>query len=124
MPSLCRREFHLDDRGAKDHSRLSRGTAIMARVLFVDHSGEPGGGELVLLSLAQHMGARCHVVIMADGKFPDLLAKANIPHSVLPMPRAVLGVRRESGVGRFLVAAPGAILSISRLIGAAARADI
>jgi len=96
----------------------------MARVLFVDHSGEPGGGELVLLSPAQHMGARCHVVIMADGKFPDLLAKANIPHSVLPMPRAVLGVRRESGVGRFLVAAPGAILSISRLIGAAARADI
>ena len=96
----------------------------MASVLFVDHSGEPGGGELVLLSLAQHMGARCHVVVMADGRFPGFLARAEIAHTVLPMPRAVLSVRRESGVGRFLVAVPGAILSIFRLIGAVARADV
>jgi glycosyltransferase involved in cell wall biosynthesis len=96
----------------------------MARVLFVDQSGAPGGAELVLLSLAQHMGAQCRVVIMSDGEFPDLLARAEIAHTVLPMPRAVLAVRRESGVGTSLFALPGVIFATFRLIGMAANAQI
>jgi glycosyltransferase involved in cell wall biosynthesis len=96
----------------------------MARVLFVDQSGAPGGAELVLLSLAQHMGAQCRVVIMSDGEFPGLLARAEIAHTVLPMPRAVLAVRRESGVGTSLFALPGVIFATFRLIGMAANAQI
>jgi glycosyltransferase involved in cell wall biosynthesis len=96
----------------------------MARILFVDQSGAPGGAELVLLSLAQHMGAQCRVVIMSNGEFPDLLAKAQIAHTVVPLPSAVHTVRRESGVGASLFALPGAIFATFRLIGMAADAQI
>ena len=98
--------------------------AAKVPLLFVDQSGDPGGAELLLLSLAQHMGARCRVVILSDGEFPGMLAKAEIAHIVLPIPRAVLSIRRESGVGTSLLALPGVILSTFRLIGMAADAEI
>jgi glycosyltransferase involved in cell wall biosynthesis len=98
--------------------------AAKVPLLFVDQSGAPGGAELVLLSLAQHMGAHCRVVVLSDGEFPDLLARSEVAHTVLPMPRAALSVRRESGVRPSLFALPGVLFSTFRLIGMVSKAEI
>ena len=85
-------------------------------VLFVDQSGEPGGAELALLNLAQHMGELCMVVVMNHGEFPKMLSRAGIKHVILPMSTSVQNVRRESGLGTALLALPGIIRSTRRLV--------
>jgi len=93
-------------------------------VLFVDQSGEPGGAELALLNLAQHIGELCMVVVMNHGEFPKMLSRAGIKHVILPMSTSVQNVRRESGLGTALLALPGIIRSTRRLVQMAANAKV
>jgi len=39
------------------------------RILFIDHAGVLGGGELSLLDIAHHFKDSGHVVLFEDGPF-------------------------------------------------------
>lgn len=83
------------------------------RILFVDQSGAPGGGELSLLEIAKHRRETCKVVLLSDGPFRALLEEAAVPVIVLPAPPAFIGIGRERGGVRQLRAlAP--ILKLAR----------
>lgn len=83
------------------------------RILFVDQSGAPGGGELSLLDIAKHCREACEVVLLSDGPFRALLEEAAVPVTVLPAPPAFSGIGRERGGVRELRAlAP--ILKLAR----------
>jgi glycosyltransferase involved in cell wall biosynthesis len=70
---------------------------VRPRILFVDQSGAPGGGELSLLEIAKHWREACEVVLLSDGPFRVLLEQAAVPVTVLPAPPAVIGLARERG---------------------------
>ena len=93
-------------------------------VLFVDQSGDPGGAELCLLDLVQHMRSNCRVALMSDGSFRGLLEKARIDYDLIHVPSAVHGVRRESGILAIILALPGVVWSAFRLVRLAAKADV
>jgi glycosyltransferase involved in cell wall biosynthesis len=93
-------------------------------VLFVDQSGEPGGAELCLLDLLQHMRNDCRVAVMSDGPFRRLLEKACVDYDLVHIPSAVRGVRRESGISAIAWALPGVAWSAFRLVRLAAKADV
>ncbi len=76
------------------------------RILFVDQTGQLGGGELVLLDIARHLRDRCGVVLLADGPFRNRLIEAGVPTTVLSAGRGLLGVSRQGGRWRALAAAP------------------
>ena len=67
------------------------------RILFVDQSGAPGGGELSLLEIAKHCREACQVVLLSDGPFRALLEEAAVPVAVLPAPPGFIGIARERG---------------------------
>jgi glycosyltransferase involved in cell wall biosynthesis len=70
---------------------------VRPRILFVDQSGAPGGGELSLLEIAKHCREACKVVLLSDGPFRALLEEAAVPVAVLPAPPGFIGIARERG---------------------------
>jgi glycosyltransferase involved in cell wall biosynthesis len=86
---------------------------VRPRLLFVDQSGAPGGGELSLLEIAKHRREACAVVLLSDGPFRALLEEAAVPVTVLPAPPAFIGIARERGRIRELQAL-GPILKLAR----------
>jgi glycosyltransferase involved in cell wall biosynthesis len=69
-------------------------SAAGARVLVIDQSGELGGAELQLLPVVRALGERCHVILLADGPFRELLQRNGVAVTVLA-DAAVSGVRRD-----------------------------
>ena len=87
------------------------GQASPARILFVDQSGELGGAELSLRDIAGHHAATASVALFADGPFVRLLAAAGVRATVLPVPPAIMDLRRDGG----LVASLGGAWALGRL---------
>ena len=83
------------------------------RILFVDQSGAPGGGELSLLEIAKHCREACRVVLLSDGLFRTLLEEAAVPVTVLPAPPAFIGIARAHAGARELRAV-AAIFRLAR----------
>ncbi len=81
----------------------------MRRLLIINHAAELGGAEFGLLDVARHYGARCHVLLFADGPLVRQLAAQGNGVSILPAGRGVSGVRREAGRLRALASVPSAI---------------
>jgi glycosyltransferase involved in cell wall biosynthesis len=75
------------------------------RVLFVDQTGQLGGGELSLLDIVRGTGHPCEVVLFSDGPFRNLLEQIPVPVHVLSAGRADR-VRREAGIQSLLSAGP------------------
>jgi glycosyltransferase involved in cell wall biosynthesis len=75
-------------------------------VLIINHTSELGGAEFVLLDVAEHFGARCHVLLFADGPLTERLARLGVGFTVLPAVNAIAGVRRNSSRLRALASAP------------------
>src|SRR6476661_6647762 len=74
------------------------GQASPARILFVDQSGELGGAELSLRDIAGHYAATASVALFADGPFVRLLTAAGVRATVLPVPPAIMDLRRDGGL--------------------------
>jgi glycosyltransferase involved in cell wall biosynthesis len=94
------------------------------RILFVDHTGVLGGGELSLLDIAHHFRDTARVVLFEDGPFCRALEARGVTVTVLPAPRSLLGVSRGGGWLADLVAAGGAVQMARKLAREAQPADV
>jgi glycosyltransferase involved in cell wall biosynthesis len=72
-------------------------TMTHARILFVDQSGELGGGELALLPVAIHYRENSAVVLLQDGPFREKLEAAGVKVHLLADAR-VSGVRKTGAI--------------------------
>jgi glycosyltransferase involved in cell wall biosynthesis len=89
---------------------------VKPRILFVDHSGAPGGAELVLLDIAKHYRDTCKVVLLSDGAFRSMLEEAGVPVTVAPGSPALMSIRRGRSDPRELRALP-AVVKLAWRIG-------
>jgi glycosyltransferase involved in cell wall biosynthesis len=93
------------------------------KILFVDQTGQLGGGELSLLDLIMHSGFESEVALFADGPFRVALEQAGIPvHLILG--GSVDKVRRETGAASLLRAGPALLNLKSRLSHLASDFDV
>jgi glycosyltransferase involved in cell wall biosynthesis len=83
-------------------------------VLVVDQSGELGGAELALLPVVAALGARCEVVLLADGPFRELLQRHGAKVDVLAA-RGTAGIRKNSFAFSTLLALPGLVRQVAAL---------
>ena len=89
------------------------------RVLFVNHTGSLGGGELSMIEIARAYGAHGSVLLFSDGPFRASLERAGVAVDILQSGRALLNVRRESRVP-----SPAALIggfALARRVAAAAK---
>lgn len=95
------------------------------RVAFVDQQGDiPGGAEqsLAILLGALPVDIEPHVVLFGDGQYAEMLRSRGLPVSVVPMPAAFLGTKRERPLTG-LAAAPAALAAVAKTLHAV-RADV
>jgi glycosyltransferase involved in cell wall biosynthesis len=88
---------------------------LKPRVLFLDHTGAIGGGELSLLDVIKWHGAAGSVVLFADGPFRERLEEVGAEVEVLPAPAAVSRVSRKGKMVRNLRSGPG-VLRLARRV--------
>lgn len=69
---------------------------MRSRVLFIDHVGTLGGGELSLIDVARAYRDTSTVVLLTDGPFRERLAREGIRVEVIDGGDALRAVRRES----------------------------
>lgn len=93
------------------------------RVLFLDHVGVLGGGELSLLDIARHFRASSRVVLFGDGPFRARLEEEGIGVSVWPMGASAAGVTRGEGGLGVIRAVPDVFRLVGRLARHARRYD-
>ncbi len=79
------------------------------RILFVDHAGVLGGGELSLLTIAKAFRSGSSVVLFEDGPFRERLESAEVAVEILPVSESVRNVSRDGGILSDLRAVPGLI---------------
>ncbi|MFT4113472.1 glycosyltransferase family 4 protein [Silvibacterium sp.] len=75
------------------------------KVLFVDQTGQLGGGELSLLDTVRGTSHTAEVVLFSDGPFRRLLEEIPVPVHLLAAGSAG-EVRREAGISSLLSAVP------------------
>jgi glycosyltransferase involved in cell wall biosynthesis len=90
------------------------------RILFLDHVGVLGGGELWLLDLAIHYRDTSTVLLLEDGPFRQRLEEAGVRVHLLDIPSSVRTVTREQGGLRSLQSLPG-VLSLAWQVARIAR---
>lgn len=93
-----------------------------AEVLFVDHTGQLGGGELALADLVEAYRDRCRVVLLEDGPFRPRLEGAGARVTVVTS--SLAGVRRESGLKAGVMAAPRLVVAALRVAAVARRSRV
>ena len=94
----------------------------LPRVLFVDHTGQLGGGELSLLDLADRTPG-CRVMLFRDGPFREKLERAGIQTLVTPTD-SLDGVKRDGGLLGALGSARGVWQLARRVAKQAKSADV
>lgn len=93
------------------------------KILYVDQTGQLGGGELAILPwLREVAGEGAEVVLFEDGPFKPLLEECGIPVEVMSLD-TLKGVRRESGLGSILGTLPALMKLRARLRAKAAGFD-
>jgi glycosyltransferase involved in cell wall biosynthesis len=93
------------------------------KILYVDQTGQLGGGELSLLDWLRISPQSATVVLFEDGPFRALLEELGVAVEVLPL-AALKEVRRESGLWRLLTTVPAWLSLRTRLAQAAGQADL
>lgn len=93
------------------------------KILYVDQTGQLGGGELAILPWLRAHSEGAHVVLFEDGPFRPLIEECGIPVDVFTLD-TLKGVRRESGVRSILSALPAFASLRGRLAGLAAGFDL
>src|ERR1700759_3460324 len=92
-------------------------------VLYIDQTGQLGGGELSLLDWLRIAPREASVVLFEDGPFRPLLEELDIPVEVLPL-AGLKEIRRESGSLRLLSTLPALFNLRKRLAERALNADM
>jgi glycosyltransferase involved in cell wall biosynthesis len=93
------------------------------KILYVDQTGQLGGGELSLLDWLRISPQNARVVLFEDGPFRPMLEELGIPVEVLPL-AALKEIRRESGLWKLLSTVPAWLSLRRRLAHAASQADV
>jgi glycosyltransferase involved in cell wall biosynthesis len=93
------------------------------KILYIDQTGQLGGGELSLLDWLRISPQNARVVLFEDGPFRPMLEELGIPVEVLPL-AALKEVRRESGLWKLLSTVPAWLSLRRRLAQAARQADV
>lgn len=94
------------------------------RILFVTHVGDAGGGELKMLDLCRAEHGNAEVLLFQHGSLETTLRSAGVPFSVLPLPAAARGVRKEDGAWSLLNAIPGTLSMVRGLVATARQFDV
>jgi glycosyltransferase involved in cell wall biosynthesis len=93
------------------------------KVLYVDQTGQLGGGEIAILPWLQANSEGAVVVLFGDGPFRELLESSGVAVIVLELD-ALKGVRRESGFKALLGVVPAFLKLRGRLAQIASGFDI
>ena len=97
----------------------------MRRILIVNHAAQLGGAEFGLLDLAEHYGPEhCHVVLFADGPLCERLARIGVGVTRLSGKSGMMGVTREAGRLRALLAIPAVLAMVVQLMRIARGYDV
>jgi glycosyltransferase involved in cell wall biosynthesis len=75
------------------------------KILYVDQTGQLGGGELAILPWLRAHSEGARMVLFEDGPFRPLLEECGIPVDVFALD-ALKGVRRESGIASIFSSLP------------------
>jgi glycosyltransferase involved in cell wall biosynthesis len=84
------------------------------RILYIDQTGQLGGGELAILPWLRANSEGAHVVLFEDGPFRPLIEDCGIPVEVLAL-NSLGKVRRQSGLASIVFALPELISLRRRL---------
>jgi hypothetical protein len=93
------------------------------KILYVDQTGQLGGGELALLPWLIANSADACVALFEDGPFRTLLEDRGVAVEVLTL-STLKKVRRESGIGPVLLALPAIVSLYRRLAKLAAGFEV
>jgi glycosyltransferase involved in cell wall biosynthesis len=93
------------------------------KILYVDQTGQLGGGELSLLDLIRTSPFEAEVALFADGPFREALELRGVRVHLL-LGGSVGGIRREAGIGSILGAGPALLGLRSRLARLAKGFDV
>lgn len=88
---------------------------LTKKILFVTHSAQFGGAEIVLLSLAQNYRDCCHVLLLTDGPVRARLVALGVSVEVLRSNSKMLKVSKQGGFFKALGAVPAVLVSAYRL---------
>jgi glycosyltransferase involved in cell wall biosynthesis len=75
------------------------------KILYIDQTGQLGGGELAILPWLRAHSDGARVVLFEDGPFRPLLEECGIPVDVFALD-TLKGVRRESGIASIFSSLP------------------
>ncbi len=93
------------------------------KILYVDQTGQLGGGELALLPWIIENSAGACVALFEDGPFRTLLEDRGVAVEVLAL-NTLKKVRRESGIVPVLLALPAFVSLYRRLAKLAASFEV
>lgn len=94
---------------------------MLPRILFLDHVGVLGGGELSLLDIARHFAATSEVLLFEEGPFRERLERAGVAVDVVEAAASVRNVRREGRGVKDIRSLPG-VFNLVRRVARRARA--
>ena len=93
------------------------------KILYIDQTGQLGGGELSLFDWLRICPSSARVVLFEDGPFRPMLEELGIPVKVMPL-ASLKQVRRESGLLKLVSTLPALLSLRKRLAVAAQQADL
>lgn len=84
------------------------------RILFLNHSAKPSGGEKVLAQLAVAHRDTSQVMLLADGPFRTMLEAEGVKVTILAAPSQMMAVKTHSGL-QALKSIPGVLQTAQQL---------
>lgn len=96
----------------------------LKKILFLTHVGDPGGAEYAMIDLCCQINNPLEVIYMQDGKLKKILADFNIKNSLIQMPTALNGFKKNSGILSVIKLIPSSVKVIFQIIKKCKQADI
>jgi len=94
------------------------------KILFVNHTGQMGGAEIMLVTVAHHYRSDCHVVLFSDGPLRQKLLERGVSVSVLDSDKSMLTISRQGGWLDTLFSVPAVLRTAWSLAGVARHYDL
>jgi glycosyltransferase involved in cell wall biosynthesis len=97
---------------------------VAPQILFIDYTGELGGGQLCLADIAIHLRSQCKVFLFQSGPFRELLEKNGVAVQLPKGTSPTLSVRKKSRGFAYLAALPVLVSLVVNLARAAKGFDL
>jgi glycosyltransferase involved in cell wall biosynthesis len=97
---------------------------LAPQILFIDYTGELGGGQLCLADIAIHLRSRCEVFLFESGPFQELLEKNGVIVRLPNWNTPALSVRKKSSWFAYLSSIPVLLSLVMSLARVAKRFDL